>query len=102
MNPAPMPAALALVAPGMLPLFARAGLLGLSAFLLNLPAGAWRVRVRRRSLSWFAAIHAPIPFAFLLRRALLLPLWFVALTLVFAVAGQLAGGRLWPPRQHSF
>lgn len=79
-----------------LPMALRVGLLGLSALLLNLPAGAWRVRSRRRSLSWVAAIHAPIPFAFLLRRLLGLSFWFVALTLVFAVAGQFAGGRLWP------
>lgn len=88
----------ALHAPGTLSLAARAGLLALSAFALNLPAGAWRVRTRRRSLSWILSIHAPIPFAFLLRRLLGLSLWWVALTLVFAVAGQLAGGWLWPSR----
>jgi hypothetical protein len=88
----------ALHAPSVLPLAARAGLLALSAFALNLPAGAWRARSRRHGLSWVAAIHAPIPFAFLLRRLLGLSLWWVTLTLVFAVAGQLAGGRLWPPR----
>ncbi|MBM4119274.1 hypothetical protein FJ251_16365 [bacterium] len=90
----------ALAIPGAagVPVALRAGLLALSALLLNLPAGAWRVRSRRGSLSWVAAIHAPIPFAFLLRRLLGLSLWFVALTLVFAVAGQVAGGRLWPPR----
>jgi hypothetical protein len=78
-------------------LAARVGLLALSAFVLNLPCGAWRVRVRKRSLSWFLSIHAPIPLAFVLRRVLDLPAWFIAVTLLFAVAGQLAGGRLWPP-----
>jgi len=81
-----------------LPLALRATLLALSAFALNLPAGAWRARSRKGSLSWLAAIHAPIPFAFLLRRLLGLSIGFVLLSLVFAVAGQLLGGRLWPPR----
>lgn len=77
---------------------ARAGLLALSAFAFNLPAGAWRVRVPKRSLQWFLSIHAPIPFAFLLRRVLDLSIWFVIVSLIFAVLGQLIGGRLWPPR----
>ena len=76
----------------------RAGLLALSAFVLNLPCGAWRVRVRKRSLSWFLSIHAPIPLAFVLRQVLDLSPWFIVVSLLFAVAGQLAGGRLWPPR----
>ncbi len=88
----------AIHSPGSLPLMLRAGLLALSAFALNLPAGGWRVHARKRSWSWILSIHAPIPFAFVLRRLLGLSLWFVALTLVFAVAGQLLGGRLWPPR----
>ena len=52
----------------------------------------------RRSLSWFLSIHAPIPFAFLLRRVLDLPIAFVAITLIFAIAGQYLGGRFWPVR----
>jgi hypothetical protein len=82
-----------------LPLAARLSTLAAAAFLLNLPCGAWRVRTRRRSLSWLLSIHLPIPFAFLLRRLLSLSLWYVAVTLVFAVAGQIAGGRLWPARK---
>ncbi len=78
---------------------ARAGLLALSAFTINLPCGAWRVRTRNRSLSWFLSIHAPIPLAFLMRRTLDLSIWFLIVTLLFAVAGQLAGGRLWPPKE---
>ncbi len=78
-------------------LIARVGLLALSAFILNLPCGAWRVRVPKRSIGWFLSIHAPIPLAFLLRKLMDLPAWFIAVTLLFAVAGQLVGGRLWPP-----
>ncbi len=27
-----------------------------------------------------------------------LSIWFVILTLIFAIAGQYLGGRIWPPR----
>ena len=30
-------------------------------FLINLPFGFWRASVRRLSLPWFLAIHAPVP-----------------------------------------
>jgi hypothetical protein len=73
------------------------GMLAMAAFLLNLPFGAWRVRTKKMTIPWFLSIHAPIPFAFLLRRLLDLSIWYVALTLIFAVAGQLIGGRLWAP-----
>ena len=81
-----------------LPLLLRVAILALTAFTVNLPCGAWRVRVPKRSVQWFLAIHAPIPLAFLLRRTLDLSLWFVAVTLLFAIAGQYLGGRLWAPR----
>ncbi len=81
-----------------LPFAAKLTLLAAAAFLLNLPCGAWRVRSRKMTLSWFLSIHAPIPFAFLLRRLLELPFLYIAVTLLFAVAGQLAGGRLFPTR----
>jgi len=82
----------------ILPILSRVGILALAAFTFNMPCGAWRVRVPKRSVQWFLAIHAPIPFAFLLRRTLDLELWFVAVTLLFAVAGQLVGGKFWAPR----
>lgn len=74
----------------------RVALLALTALVVNLPCGAWRVRTRKRSLNWFLSIHAPIPLAFLLRQVLDLSPWFIAVTLIFAVAGQWAGGKLWP------
>jgi hypothetical protein len=82
-----------------LPVAARAALLGVSALGLNLPFGAWRVRSRRLSLPWFLAIHVPIPFLFLLRRVFGLRWPWIALSLVCAVAAQLAGGRIWPARE---
>ncbi len=42
-------------------------LLALIVFLLNLPCGAWRARVRKYSWPWFLAIHLPIPVVVWLR-----------------------------------
>lgn len=39
----------------------------LASLLLNLPFGFWRAGVRRFSLPWFVAVHAPIPFVVILR-----------------------------------
>jgi hypothetical protein len=36
-------------------------------FLLNLPFGFWRARVRRFSLPWILAIHLPVPAIIALR-----------------------------------
>jgi hypothetical protein len=33
-----------------------------TVFLLNLPFGYWRARVRRFSLPWILAVHIPVPF----------------------------------------
>jgi hypothetical protein len=80
---------------------ARAGLLALSAFALNLPFGAWRVRTRQRSWPWLLSIHVPIPFLFLLRRGFGLSWPWIALSLACAVGAQLLGGRLWSPARSS-
>jgi hypothetical protein len=81
-----------------LPTAGRVALLGLSALALNLPFGAWRVRTRRLSPSWFLSIHLPIPFLFLLRRGCGLAWPWIGLSLLCALSAQLLGGRLWPPR----
>ena len=36
-------------------------------FLLNLPFGYWRSKVRKFSVPWFLAIHLPVPLVVLLR-----------------------------------
>ncbi|MGE5439366.1 MAG: hypothetical protein ACM3UR_05870 [Bacteroidota bacterium] len=36
-------------------------------FLLNLPFGFWRSRVKKFSLQWFLAIHAPVPLVYAIR-----------------------------------
>lgn len=73
-------------------------LLALADFLLNLPFGAWRVRQPPRSFRWFLAIHLPIPFMFLLRTALGLGPRYIIVSVVFAVAAQLLGGRWFAPK----
>ena len=35
--------------------------------LLNLPFGFWRAAVRKFSLPWILAVHAPVPFVIALR-----------------------------------
>jgi len=79
------------------PLAARVAALALAVFLINLPFGAWRVRTRKRSPQWFLSVHVPIPFLFLLRRALGLSAWYIAFSVVAAVAGQFLGGRIFSP-----
>ncbi|MFA9388831.1 MAG: hypothetical protein ACERKD_03440 [Prolixibacteraceae bacterium] len=39
----------------------------LIVFMINLPFGAWRSRVKKFSFQWFLYIHLPIPFIVLLR-----------------------------------
>lgn len=36
-------------------------------FLINLPFGWWRGKVKKFSKSWFLAVHLPIPFVILFR-----------------------------------
>ncbi len=79
------------------PLTARIAALALSVFLINLPFGAWRVRTIFRSLKWALSVHVPIPFFFLLRRALGLSAWAITFSVIAAVLGQYLGGRLFPP-----
>jgi hypothetical protein len=69
-------------------------ILSLIDFFLNLPFGLWRVRTRKFSIRWFMAIHLPIPVLFLIRTWLDLSVWYIPISVVCAVAGQLIGGKL--------
>eukprot|EP00887_Chlorella_sp_A99_P001587 scaffold8.g1587.t1 len=64
------------------------------AVAANVPCGVWREHTRKFSLQWFIAVHATIPFVAMLRRAVLMPQWALALTVVGAMAGQGVGARL--------
>lgn len=62
--------------------------------LLNLGCG-W-FRVRQSKLSWkLFYIHIPIPFIAWLRISSGVSWKFIPVLVLVAVAGQLAGGRLW-------
>jgi hypothetical protein len=67
------------------------------AFFLNVPLGLWRVRCRRYSAEWFAAIHASIPVIVGLRIAFEVPWAWAPLFVSLAVAGQWIGGRISAP-----
>jgi len=64
--------------------------------LLNLPFGFWREGLRKLSPWWFVAIHAPIPFAILLRWLSGLGFHLATLPIFITAyfAGQFTGGRL--------
>ena len=42
-------------------------LVGLFIFLINLPFGFWRSKVKKFSVKWFIAIHASIPLVYAVR-----------------------------------
>jgi len=70
-------------------------LLILAVFIVNIFFGMWRVKTRKFSLQWFAAIHLPIPFIFLLRINLDISALIIPVSLTAVVAGQIAGGKLY-------
>jgi len=58
--------------------------------LVNVPMGYWRSMVKKYSLQWFLAIH----LAVLLRTEAGLGYGYIPELVVFAIAGQIIGGRL--------
>ncbi len=71
-------------------------LAGLTVFTLivNLPFGFLRSKAKKFSFPWFLYIHLPIPFVYVLRRLLMLPMLIIPLLLVAAIVGQVWGGRI--------
>jgi len=70
--------------------------LALAVLVLNLPFGFWRGGVRRFSLTWFLAVHLPVPLVVGLR-LLAKQEWHVTTFLVLATfffLGQYLGGKL--------
>lgn len=66
-----------------------------AAVALNTPFGAWRATTRKFSLRWFLAVHLPIPFVFVIRRAAGFGWDYVPVMLVCCVSGQLLGSWLY-------
>ena len=74
------------------------GLLALvifAAVALNTPFGAWRATTRKFSWQWFVAIHAPIPFVFVIRRAAGFGWDYVPVMLACCLTGQFLGSWLY-------
>ena len=65
-----------------------------AVFFLNLPFGFWRAGVRKFSLPWFLAVHAPIPLVVGLRLGFGLGWSFATFPLLASgfFAGQWLGG----------
>lgn len=61
---------------------------------LNVPMGMLRSKTRKFSPEWVIVVHAIIPFIAALRKACLMPLWGLGLTVAGSVAGQYFGETL--------
>lgn len=75
------------------PLFYKMAAVGALAALINMPFGVWRQNTTKFSPAWFAAVHAPIPFIAIFRKAVVMPKWAMLLTFAAAIAGQAAGAQ---------
>ncbi|CAL5188395.1 unnamed protein product [Lathyrus oleraceus] len=60
---------------------------------LNVPLGMWKEHTLKFSLSWFAAVHAAVPFIAMLRKSVLMPKAAMALTIAASILGQVIGSR---------
>ncbi|HBO68723.1 MAG TPA: hypothetical protein DD658_00610 [Deltaproteobacteria bacterium] len=69
-------------------------LIGLAALSVNVPLGYLREGRRKFSLGWFVYIHLSIPLVAFLRIESHLSAWFIPLFILFAIAGQVIGGRV--------
>ncbi|CAA0814458.1 Unknown protein [Striga hermonthica] len=79
LRPQPLPAKILVI-----------GVLGMAA---NIPLGIWREHTEKFSLSWFAAVHAAVPFIAMLRKSVLMPKTAMAFTIAASVLGQVIGSR---------
>lgn len=66
------------------------GVLGVAA---NIPLGIWREHTEKFSPSWFAAVHAAVPFIAILRKSVLMPKTAMAFTIAASIIGQVLGSR---------
>lgn len=66
------------------------GMLGMAA---NVPLGVWREHTKKFSPSWFAAVHAAVPFIAMLRKTVLMPKSAMAFTIAASILGQVIGSR---------
>ncbi len=71
-------------------------------FIINLPFGMFRSRVKSYSILWFLSIHAPIPIAVIIRKSANLTWHYIFIFLIFSVLGQIIGKKValkyFPPK----
>ncbi|PIN11985.1 hypothetical protein CDL12_15404 [Handroanthus impetiginosus] len=79
LRPQPLPAKILVI-----------GVLGMAA---NIPLGIWREHTEKFSPSWFAAVHAAVPFIAILRKSILMPKTAMAFTIAASILGQVIGSR---------
>ncbi|KAI4327971.1 hypothetical protein L6164_020373 [Bauhinia variegata] len=75
------------------PLPAKMLVIAALGMALNIPLGAWKEHTKKFSLSWFAAVHAAVPFIAMLRKSVLMPKTAMALTIGASILGQVIGSR---------
>jgi hypothetical protein len=71
-------------------------LVALAVFAVNVPFGFWRAGLRKLSMPWFVAVHAPVPLVVLMRYAAGLGLGLSTFPVLVGAffAGQFVGGKL--------
>ncbi|XP_050234853.1 uncharacterized protein LOC126683070 [Mercurialis annua] len=67
--------------------------IALLGMAVNVPLGVWREHTKKFSVSWFAAVHAAVPFIAMLRKSVLMPKTAMALTIGASILGQMIGSR---------
>lgn len=75
------------------PLPAKVFVIGLLGMAANVPLGIWREHTEKFSPSWFAAVHAAVPFIAMLRKTVLMPKSAMAFTIGASILGQVIGSR---------
>ncbi|XP_050365620.1 uncharacterized protein LOC126784178 [Argentina anserina] len=75
------------------PLPAKVLVIGAVGMTANVPLGIWREHTKKFSPSWFAAVHAAVPFLALLRKSVLIPKSAMAFTIAASILGQVIGSR---------
>ena len=60
-------------------------------FVVNIPFGMLRSRMRSFTVLWFICIHAPIPISAIMRREAGLSFWYIFLFMIFSILGQIIG-----------
>ncbi|GAA0152197.1 hypothetical protein LIER_37443 [Lithospermum erythrorhizon] len=75
------------------PLPAKVLVIGALGMATNIPLGIWREHTEMFSPSWFAPVHAAVPFIAMLRKTILMPKSVMALTIAASILGQVIGSR---------